>query len=78
MVFFTFSTDITLRFLFLGNLDKCVLNPQFHNLSKISIHSMISVNVQSYILTYASLLFIDKKEISPTLLTIYTLLLPCS
>lgn len=63
MVLFTFNTVITVSLLFLGNLGKYILNPQFHNLGNFSVLPMISVNVQSYILIYASLLFTDKKEI---------------
>ena len=58
---FIFNTDVTQSFLSLGNLGKCILNPQFYNLGKSSILLIISVNVQSSILIYASLLFNDIK-----------------
>ena len=60
-ILFIFNTDVIQSFLFLGNLGKCILNPQFYNLSKSSILLIISVNVQSFILIYASLLFNDIK-----------------
>ena len=58
---FIFNTDVTQSFLSLGNLGKCILNAQFYNLGKSSILLIISVNVQSSILIYASLLFNDIK-----------------
>lgn len=57
---FTFNTDISQNYLFLGNLGKCILNPEFHNLGKFSILPIISVNVQSSI-PYIPFCYLQKK-----------------